>query len=164
MLSISDAWGKKLHVDLENKIQFIRSRRDGITRFFLYKPIQRNVEKEENNILKTHQKNLRNLTRNTMLPFQTYDVVTNLPKYQLDEDDMDLLKYGLDFSIPPRFLKKTDVFCQFDMIAKFMTQKLEDNQISTRLKKKLLQMANSYVFEYTTSFNSLKNIKFYYKN
>ena len=44
---------------------------------------------------------------------------------------MDLLKNGLDFSIPPRFLKKTDVFCQFDMIGKFMTQELEDNQIST---------------------------------
>ena len=44
---------------------------------------------------------------------------------------MDLLKNGLDFSIPPRFLKKNDVFCQFDMIGKFMTQELEDNQIST---------------------------------
>ena len=74
---------------------------------------------------------MRNLTRNTMLPFQPYDVVTNLYKYQLNEDEMDLLKNGLDFSIPPRFLKKTDVFCQFDMIGKFMTQELEDNQIST---------------------------------
>ena len=74
---------------------------------------------------------------------------------------MNLLKNGLDFSIPPRFLKKTDVFCQFDMIAQFMTEELEDNQISTRLKKELSRMANSYAYKYTPSFNSLRNIKFY---
>ena len=152
---------KNLNADLEKKIQFIRSRCDGITWFLLYKSIQRNVTKEENNILKTHQKKLRNLTRSTMLSYQPYDVLTNLSKYQLNEDEMDLLKNGLDFSIPPRFLKKTDVFCQFDMIAQFMTEELEDNQISTRLKKELSQMANSYAYKYTPSFNSLRNIKFY---
>ena len=40
-----------------------------------------------------------------------------------------------------------------------MTQELDDNQISTRLKKELSQMANSYVYKYTPSFNSLKNYK-----
>ena len=42
------------------------------------------------------------------------------------------------------------------MIAKFMTQELDDNQISIRLMNELSQMANSYVYKYTTSFNSLK--------
>ena len=56
---------KNLHVDFEKKIQFIISRCDSITWFLLYKSIQRNVKKEESNILKTHQKKLRNLTRNT---------------------------------------------------------------------------------------------------
>ena len=149
-----------LHIDLEKKIQFIRSRCDGITWFLLYKSIQRNVKKEESNILKSHQKKLRNLTRNRMLPFEPYDVVTNLSKYQLNADEMDLLKNSLEFSIPPNFLKKTDVFCQFDMIAKYMMQELDDNQTSTRLKNKLSQMANSYVYKYAPSFNSLKNIKF----
>ena len=45
------------------------------------------------------------------------------------------------------------------MIGKFKTQELEDNQISTRLKNELSQMANSYVYKYTTSFNSLKKHK-----
>ena len=52
-----------------------------------------------------------------MLLFEPYGVVTNLSKSQLDEDEMDLLKNGLDFSIP-------DFFCQFNMIIKFMTQEL----------------------------------------
>ena len=115
-----------LHIDLEKKIQFIRSRSDGITWFLLYRSIQRNVKKEESNILKSHQKKLRNITRNRMLPFEPYDIVTNLSKYQLNADEMDVLKNGLEFSIPPKFLKKTDVFCQFDMIAKFMTHELDD--------------------------------------
>ena len=60
---------KNLHIDLEKKIQFIRSRCDGITWFLLYKSIQRNVKKEESNIFKNHQKKLHNLTRNRMLAF-----------------------------------------------------------------------------------------------
>ena len=77
-----------LHVDPEKKIQFIRSRSDGITRFFLYKSIQRNVKKEENNILKTDHEKLRNHTKNTMLPLQPFDVVTNLSKYQLNVEEI----------------------------------------------------------------------------
>ena len=147
---------KELQIHLEKKIQLIRSRCDGITWFLLYKSIQSNVKKEESDILKTHQKKLRNLIRNNMLTFEPYDVVTDLSKYQLKVDEMDLLKNCLEFSIPLRFLKKTAVFSQFDMIPKFMTQELDDNQTSTRLKKELSQMANSYVYKYTPSFNSLK--------
>ena len=45
-----------------------------------------------------------------MLPFQPYDVMTNLSKYQLNEDKMESLKISLDFSIALRYLKKTNVF------------------------------------------------------
>ena len=68
------------------------------------------LKKEEDNILKIHQKRLRNPTRNTMLPLQPDDVVTNLSQYQLNEDEIGLLKIGLEFSIPPMFLMKTNVF------------------------------------------------------
>ena len=53
---------------------------------------------------------------------------------------MDLLKNDLDFSISSRFLKKRDVFCQFDMIVKFMTEKLGQNQITTLYLYILLYM------------------------
>ena len=45
------------------------------------------------------------------------------------------------------------------MIAKFMTQELDDNQASTQLKNELSQMANSYEYKYTPSFNSIKKHK-----
>ena len=71
---------------------------------------------------------------------------------------MGLLKTCLYFSTPLRLLKKTDVSCQFDMIAKFMTQELEDNQIATRLKNERSQMASSYVYKDKPFFNdSLKH-------
>ena len=40
-----------------------------------------------------------------------------------------------------------------------MTQELDDNQISTRLKNELSQMANCYVYKYTPPFNSSKKHK-----
>ena len=70
--------------------------------------------KTEENILKTHQKKIHNLTRNTMSPFQLHDIVTNLSKYQLNEDEMDSLKNGLDFSISPKFLKKCFLPAPYD--------------------------------------------------
>ena len=94
-----------------------------------------------------------------MLPFEPYDAVTSLSKYRLNVGEMDLLKNGLEFSIPPRFLKKIDVFCQFDMVLKFMTQELDDNQTSNRLKNELSQMANSYVYKYTPFFSRSKKHK-----
>ena len=45
------------------------------------------------------------------------------------------------------------------MITKFMIQELDDNQTSTWLKNELSQMADSYAYKYTPSFNSLKKHK-----
>ena len=112
---------KKLDVELTKKIQYIRSRCDGITWFVIYKLIQRYVKKVEKKIVETHRKKLCDLARNRSLPFQTEDIITNLSDYQLNTEEIELLKNGLNFSIPPKFIKKTDVFCQFDMIAKFLT-------------------------------------------
>ena len=56
---------KNLQVDLEKTIQLFGSRCDGITWFLLYESIQRNVKKP-------------------------YHAVTNLSKYHLKVDEMDL--------------------------------------------------------------------------
>ena len=45
------------------------------------------------------------------------------------------------------------------MIAKFMTQELDHNQTSTRLKNGLSQMGNSYVYKYTPSHKILQKLK-----
>ena len=118
---------KKLDAELTRKIQYIRSRCDGITWFVIYKLIQRNVKKAEKKIVEKHIEKLCDLTRNRSLPFLTEDMVKTLSDYRLNTEKIDLLKNGLNFSIPPQFIKKTDVFCRFDMIAKFLTKEIEEN-------------------------------------
>ena len=53
----------------------------------------------------------------------------------------------------------TDVFCQFDMITKFMTKDIEENEVSTQLKSELTHFANCYIYKYTPSKSSLKKHK-----
>ena len=65
----------------------------------------------------------------------------------------------INFSIPPKFIKKTDVFCQFDMIAKFLTKDIEGNEVSAQLKSELTQLANCYIYKYTPSKSFLKKHK-----
>ena len=83
---------KKLDAELTKKIQYIRSRCDGITWFVIYKLIQRNVKKAEKKIVETHRIKLCDLTRNRSLPFQTEDIITNLSDYRLNTEEIDLLK------------------------------------------------------------------------
>ena len=123
---------------MTKKIEYIRSRCDGITWFLIYKLIQRNIKKAEKKIVETHRKTLCDLTRNISLPFQREDIITNLSDYRLNTEEIDLFKNGLNFSIPPNFEKETDVFCQYDMIAKFLTKDIEENE----LMHLLLQIAS----------------------
>ena len=123
--------------------------------------IQRNVKKPEKKIIETHRKKLCDLTRYRSLPFQTEDIITNLSDYRFNTEEIDLLKNSLNFSIPPRFIKKTDVFCQFDMIEKFLTKDVEENEVSTQLKSELTHLVNCYIYKYTPSKSSLKITKVY---
>ena len=150
---------KKLDAELTKKIHYIRSRCDGITWFVIYKLIQRNVKKVEKKIVETRRKKLCDLTRNRSLPFQTEDIIASLSDYRLHTEEIDLLKNGLNFSIPPKFIKKTDVFCQFDMIAKFLTKDIEENEVSTQLKSERTHLANCYIYKYTPRKSSLKKHK-----
>ena len=101
---------KNYDAELTKKIQYIRSRCDGITWFvIIHKLIQRNITKAEKKIVESHRKKLCDLTRNRSLPFQTEDIIINLSDYRWNTEEIDLLKNRLNFSIPPKFTKKTCV-------------------------------------------------------
>ena len=51
------------------------------------------------------------------------------------------------------------MFCQFDMIAKFLTKDIEENEVSTQLNSELTHLANCYIYKYTPSKSSLKKHK-----
>ena len=63
-------------------------------------------KKTEKKIVDIHRKKLCDLTRIRSLPFQPEDIITNLSDYRLNTEEIDLLKNGLNFSTPPKFIKK----------------------------------------------------------
>ena len=52
------------------------------------------------------------------------------------------------------------MFCQFDMIAKFLTKDIEENEVSAQLKSELTHLANCYTYKYIPSKFSLKKQNF----
>ena len=111
------------------------------------------------NIVLTHEKKLRNLTKNTALPFTTDEVITNMSSYELTSEENEILKNGLSFAIPPKRVSKADVFTTFEMVSRFMTSNLKQEDYECPVKAELSYLANLYVSEYRPSRETLKKHK-----
>ena len=67
--------------------------------------------------LYTQQKKLYSLTRDCNLPiFTANETITNLTQYELSQEESDLLKAGLYFSIQPDKIRKSEIFTTFEKI------------------------------------------------
>ena len=65
--------------------------------------------------LYTQQKKLSSLTRDCSLPTLTAkETITNLTQYELSQEESDLLKAGLYFSIQPDKNRKSEIFTIFE--------------------------------------------------
>ena len=111
---------KSLEINVENLSKEIRKIVSGIEWFLLYKAIDRNVKKERNIIIQTHENKLANLTRNKTVPFKAEDTITNLSSYTLSSGESEILKYGLNYALPPYKINKTDVLVSFDNINRYL--------------------------------------------
>ena len=90
--------------------------------YILVKLLKRNVKNKENAVLKTHQKRIRNLTKNSTNPFTHKEVVKNLFSKHLTNEELDLLKFGLHHSLPPLRIYKTNAFVSFEMMHRFLLE------------------------------------------
>ena len=60
---------------------------------------------------------LSSLTRDCNLPiFTDNETITNLMQYELSQEESDLLKAGLYFSIQPDKIRKSEIFTTFEKI------------------------------------------------
>ena len=60
---------------------------------------------------------LSSLTRYCSLPtFTSSETITNFTRYELSQEESDLLKTGLYFSIPPDKIQKSKIFTTFEKI------------------------------------------------
>ena len=65
-------------------------------------------------MLYTQQKKLSSLTRDRNVPiFAANETITNLTQYEISEEESDLFKAGLYFSIQPDNIRKSEIFTTF---------------------------------------------------
>ncbi|XP_065651296.1 uncharacterized protein LOC136079485 [Hydra vulgaris] len=82
-----------------------------------------------------------------------------MSSYTLQHHELDLLNNGLNFALPPAFIKETDVFAQFDSVAQFLNTKLRNKDSEPQAKSELSHLANNYVYKYTPSEGCLRKHK-----
>ena len=125
-------------------------------RYLLRKLLKKNAHKNISKVISTHRKKLKNLTKNTVLPFSPNEIVNNLSSLNLTDDELERLKNWLGFSIKPPHLNKTDILASFEKIHYTMKDKLMDEKSATHLKTEIAHLAQNYISSYHPSRNDLK--------
>ena len=104
--------------------------------------------------LYTLQKKLSSLTRGCSLPiFTANETVTNLTQRELSQEEPDLLKAGLYFSVQPDKIRKSEIFCSF-------INKLKSEETKSQIKVHLSYLANSYFYNCKPSPRVLRQCRF----
>ena len=107
-------------------------------------------------LCESHEKKLKNFSKNFILPFTSDEVITNLPNYQLSDMERDLLKYGLSYAIPSRSINKTDIFTTFQKLNWYLYTELKNTEDTETLGAQLSQLTNLYYSKYKPSTQKLK--------
>ena len=103
-------------------------------------------------LLYTQQKKLSSLTRDCNLPiFTANKTITNLTQYELSQEESDLLKAGLYFSIQPDKIRKSEIFTTFEKIHRSFLNNLKSEETKSQIKAHLSYLANSYFYNYKPS-------------
>ena len=120
---------------------------------------KKNVNCMVKTTIRTHEKKLKELTRNVVLPFTPAETVLNLSGTRLSDDELEILKYGLKHSIEPLHINKTDVLTTFDFIHRSMSKDLKHEKDAGKVKAKISYLTNKYVNTYKSSKNTLRKHK-----
>ena len=96
---------RKLKIDYDNIFRNLTLKLTSIDIYILKRCINHNVQNAVKNVIKTHEKKLRNLTKNIQLPFTSDETIENFSRYKLTEAKTLILKFGLKQPIKPKTLK-----------------------------------------------------------
>ena len=149
----------KLTIARDRLAEHINGIVSNIDRYILHRTIKYNVEKAVKRVIATHEKKLRNLTRNMVLPFSPTETVTNLSSHNLTSEQLGILKYGLSHSICTPTISKTDVFSCFELISRTMVRNLIDRKQKGKLVADLSHLAHSYVSSHQPSVADLRKFR-----
>ena len=82
---------------IENNIRKVLS---GIEFYILKKSLERNIDREVHSIVRTHQKKLKALTKNCVLPFDSSETVTNITSHILTQDERSKIRFVSFYFFP----------------------------------------------------------------
>ena len=95
---------------------------------------------------------MSSLTRDCNLPiFTANETITNLTQYELSQEESDLLKAGLYFSIQPDKIRKFEIFTTFQKTRRSFLNNLKFEETKSQIKVHLSYLANSYFYNYKLS-------------
>ena len=150
---------KKLDRDLEKQWSKIGKVLNSIGLFILKKVTQHSVDHKVNEFVKGHEKKLKGLTKNSSVPFTHKDTVLNISSYNLSEEELDILKFGLTFAIKPPHLRKSQVFTTFELLHQDLKRHLVDKNKANEVRSEIQHLATTYVNSFKPSLKDLKKLK-----
>ena len=134
-----------LSKELSLSVNFLSTQLSTIDFYILTKSITSYNKKSLQKSLCTQQKKLSSLTRDCNLPiFTANKTITNLTQYELSQEESDLLKVGLYFSIQPDKIRKSKIFTTFEKIHCSFLNNLKSEETKSQVKVHLSYLANSY--------------------
>ena len=80
--------------------------------------------------------------------FIANETITNLTQYELSQEESDLLKAGLDFSVQPDKIQKSEIFTTFEKSYRSFISNLKSKETKSQIKGHLSYLANSYFYNY----------------
>ena len=100
---------RKLKINYDNILKDLRLKLTSIDIYIVKRCINHNVQNAVKNVIKTHEKKLRNLTKSIQLPFTSDETIKNFASYKLTEAETSILKFDLKQPIEPKALIKTNI-------------------------------------------------------
>lgn len=105
--------------------------------------------------MKTDKKTLKDLTKFTPVHVPSTEIIRNLSSTALSMDKLNLLCFGLKFSILPLKLQKTNIFVSIEKTHQFIQGDIR-NEDKPALKTHLSHLTNLYVCYYKPTRGTLK--------
>ena len=87
-------------------------------------------------MVNTQHNKLSLLTRNFSLPtFTSNETITNITQYELSQEEPNLLKAGLYFSIQPDKIQKSEIFTTFERIHRSFINNLKSEETKNHISR-----------------------------
>ena len=146
---------KKLQPVLKERTiseNFVSKQLSTIDFYILKRSITSHNKKLLQKSLYTQHKKISSLTWGYSLPiFTANETITNLMQYELSQEETDLLKAGLYFSIQPDKIWQSEIFIPSENIHCSFINKHKSEETKSQIKVHLSYLANSYFYNYKPS-------------